>query len=94
MTTTTRRISNLELQRMKDLQTLLEKNGIKLNQVQLGELISEYLIENYDEFSARVLQKFKQLKESEENDPLHRLLFEPSTEGEESDSVKEHDVIL
>ncbi len=94
MKTTTRRVSNLELQRMKDLQALLEEKGIKLNQIQLGELISEYIIENYDEFSCLVLKKFAHKKELEENDPLHRLLFEPSSEGKESDSAKEHDVIL
>ncbi len=94
MESTTRRISNLELKRMRDLQGLLEAKGIKLNQVQLGELISEYLMENYSEFTTMVLEKLGKKSKFENDSPLHRLLFEPSSEGVESDSVKEHDLLL
>ena len=46
MSTTTRRITEKELQKLKELQKILEQHNIKLAQSELSELITEFAIEH------------------------------------------------
>ena len=88
---TTRRISTSELQKIKEIQSILKREGINLTQAQIGESLVEFTIKNIQDF----LLEMKKIHSNQTEDriELKRLLFE-SFEGEEdTDSVKEHDVI-
>lgn len=88
MSTTTRRITEKELQKLKELQKILEQHNIKLAQSELSELITEFAIEHIYEF----FEFLKQKSTSIDKDPIYHWLEKPVSGDIETDSVKDHDV--
>ncbi len=88
---TTRRITNTELQKLKEIQSILKQEGIQLTQTQLGESLVEFTITNIQKF----LFEMKQIQgnKGDERKELNRLLYESFDGEEDTNSVMEHDVI-
>ncbi|MFX1511543.1 MAG: hypothetical protein ACFFCQ_03050 [Promethearchaeota archaeon] len=88
MTITTRRITEKELTKLKEVQSILEATGIKLSQAEISELVTEFTLENFDEFLVTIRTKFQEKK----RDPLFEWLDTPVEGKIKTNSVKEHDV--
>ena len=87
MNSTTRRVSEKELKRIKEIQKLLERQKIKLTQAEISELITAYAIDNFEDF----MKTLKKKKEKNANDPLIKWLNSHVEGKEETNVVIEHD---
>ena len=81
MGSTTRRVSETELHKLKEIQIHLKQIGIDISQVELSETITNYVLERFDDF----IKEYRTKTEiNKQNTPF---------DGEEqTDAVKEHDV--
>lgn len=94
MTITTRRISDKEFDRIKKIQELLHKKGYDLNIDEIGELMSEFLLDKTEEFIELIMSKSKI---SSTDRSLDSLLFDEVVlpdDAQETDSVRDHDIIM
>ncbi|MHA1982903.1 MAG: hypothetical protein ACW967_01035 [Candidatus Hodarchaeales archaeon] len=87
MTTTTRRITENELKRLKEIQKYLEQKQIKLSQSEISELITKYTIDNLEDF----LNTLRIKKNKQKADPLESWINTPVEGKKVTNSVYEHD---
>ena len=73
MGSTTRRISDSELKKLKDIQKHLERQNIKITQSELSEAIINFTIEHLNEFFSSLAQKTNE----NDVDPLRKWLDSP-----------------
>jgi len=86
---TTRRVSETELQKLKDIQNQLKQIGIDISQVELSESITDYVINRFDDF----IKEYKAKTQSNKKDVLLKWINNPYDSEWSTDAVKEHDVI-
>lgn len=86
MSTTTRRITENELKRLKEIQKHLEQQKIKLTQSEISELITKYAIDNFEDFFKTLRKKNSKEKE----DPLVSWINTPVEGKKSTNSVEEH----
>ena len=89
MKSTTRRVSETELQKLKDIQNQLKQIGIDISQVELSESITDYVINRFDDF----IKEYKAKTQSNKKDVLLKWINNPYDSEWSTDAVKEHDVI-
>jgi cob(I)alamin adenosyltransferase len=89
MKSTTRRVSETELQKLKDIQNQLKQIGIDITQVELSESITDYVINRFDDF----IKEYQTKTQSEKKDILLKWLNNPYSGKITTDVVKDHDVI-
>ena len=89
MKSTTRRVSETELQKLKDIQNQLKQIGIDISQVELSEAITDYVINRFDDF----IKEYQMKTQSEKKDILLKWLNNPYSGKITTDVVKDHDVI-
>ncbi|HKZ39876.1 MAG TPA: hypothetical protein VJ044_02885 [Candidatus Hodarchaeales archaeon] len=90
MAITTRRLTQTELDRLKQMQGHLEQLGIRVTLSELGESVTSYVTEHFEDF----VQRLKESSHTSSVDPLITWL-ETITDGKEpSEAVTEHDVAL
>ena len=89
MKSTTRRVSETELQKLKDIQNQLKQIGIDISQVELSESITDYVINRFDDF----IKEYKTKTQSNRKDVLLKWINNPYDSEVRTDAVKEHDVI-
>ena len=88
MGSTTRRVSEAELHKLKEIQTHLKQIGIDISQVKLSETITNYVLERFDDFIKDHRTKLQYNKQ----DTLLNWINTPFDGEEQTDAVKEHDV--
>lgn len=88
MGSTTRRVSESELNKLKEIQTHLKQIGIDISQVELSEAITNYVLERFDNF----LVEFHHKREEKDVDPLQSWINTPVIGKEKTNSVQNHDV--
>jgi hypothetical protein len=86
---TTRRVSETELQKLKDIQNQLKQIGIDISQVELSESITDYVINRFDDF----IKEYKTKTQSDKKEALLKWLNNPYEGEMKTDAVKDHDVI-
>jgi hypothetical protein len=86
---TTRRVSETELRKLKDIQNQLKQIGIDISQVELSESITDYVINRFDDF----IKEYKTKTQSDRNDVLLNWINNPYDSELVTDAVKDHDVI-
>lgn len=89
MGSTTRRVSETELQKLKDIQVQLKQIGIDISQVELSENITDYVLDHFDDF----INEFRTKKQSNKKDALLKWINNPFESKSSTDAVNEHDVI-
>jgi hypothetical protein len=88
MGSTTRRVSEAELHKLKEIQIHLKQIGIDISQVELSETITNYVLERFDDF----IKDYRTKTEHDKQDTLLNWINTPFDGEEQTDAVKEHDV--
>ena len=88
MGSTTRRVSESELNTLKEIQNHLKQIGIDISQVELSEAITNYVLERFDDF----LVDFRSRRTQLGADPLQSWINSPVVGKEKTNAVKDHDV--
>ncbi len=91
MTTTTRRVNKSELIKIKEIQNILNQKNIKLSQADISEMITDFALDNLEGFIDELNLKLERNSEDQE---LLDFLNNSYSGKDETDSVKEHDVII
>ena len=86
---TTRRVSETELRKLKDIQNQLKQIGINISQVELSESITDYVIYRFDDF----IKEYKTKTQSDRKDALLSWINNPYDSELVTDAIKDHDVI-
>ena len=86
---TTRRVSEKELQKLKDIQKQLKQIGIDISQVELSESITDYVINRFDDF----IKEYNSKTQSNKKEILLKWINNPYDSELSTDAVKDHDVI-
>jgi len=86
---TTRRVSETELRKLKDIQNQLKQIGIDINQVELSESITDYVINRFDDF----IKEYRAKTQFNKKDVLLKWINNPYDSELSTDAVKDHDVI-
>jgi cob(I)alamin adenosyltransferase len=86
---TTRRVSETELQKLKDIQSQLKQIGIDISQVELSESITDYVINRFDDF----IKEYRAKTQSSKREVLLKWINNPYDSELSTDAVKDHDVI-
>ena len=94
MTTTTRRITEKELTMIKEVQTILEKSGIKLSQAEISELITKYTLDHLDDFFEQYKHLFRWSRPKAGAIAFPRIITGESVEKFCSDLRKTESVLL
>ena len=89
MKSTTRRVSETELQKLKDIQNQLKQIGIDISQVELSESITDYVINRFNDF----IKEYNSKTQSNKNKVLFKWINNPYDSKLNTDAVKDHDVI-
>ena len=89
MKSTTRRVSETELRKLKDIQNQLKQIGIDINQVELSESITDYVINRFDDF----IKEYRAKTQFNKKDVLLKWINNPYDSELSTDAVKDHDVI-
>ena len=90
MESTTRRISERELKKLKDIQKHLENLNIKMTQSDLTEAMNDFVLDHFNEFISSLSKK----KSSSTKDPIFDWLDSPVSGSVDTNAVDDHDVIL
>ncbi|MFX0016953.1 MAG: hypothetical protein ACFFB2_20965 [Promethearchaeota archaeon] len=88
MGSTTRRVSEAELHKLKEIQNHLKQIGIDISQVELSESITNYVLERFDDF----IKEYRARTHDNKQDALLNWINSPFNGEEPTDAVKEHDV--
>ena len=89
MKSTTRRVSETEILKLKDIQNQLKQIGIDISQVELSESITDYVMNRFDDF----IKEYKAKTQSNKEEVLLKWINNPYDSESGSDAVKDHDVI-
>ena len=90
MGSTTRRVSETELNKLKEIQTHLKQIGIDISQVELSETITNYVLERFDDF----IKEYRNKTQHDKQDALFNWINTPLDGEVQTDAVIEHDVTL
>lgn len=90
MSSTTRRISENELKKLKEIQKHLERSNIKMTQADLTQAMNEYILDHFNDFVSSLSRKKKKFSK----DPLFDWLDKPVYGTEDTNVVEDHDVII
>ena len=90
MSSTTRRISESEIKKLKEIQKLLERSNIRMTQSDLTQAMNDYILDHFNDFVYRISQKKKKLS----RDPLYDWLDTQIFGTEDTNSVEDHDAII
>ena len=90
MSSTTRRISENEIKKLKEIQKLLERSNIRMTQADLTQAMNDYILDHFNDFVSGLSQK----KKKSSKDPLFDWLDTPISGTEDTNSVEDHDVII
>ena len=88
MGSTTRRVSEAELHKLKEIQNHLKQIGINISQVKLSETITNYVLERFDDF----IKEYRTKSQYDKQDTLLNWINTPFDGEKQTDAVKEHDV--
>ncbi len=89
MKSTTRRVSETEILKLKDIQNQLKQIGIDISQVELSESITDYVMNRFDDF----IKEYKAKTQSNKEEVLLKWINNPYDSELSTDAVKDHDVI-
>ena len=90
MSSTTRRISENEIKKLKEIQKLLERSNIRMTQADLTQAMNDYILDHFNDFVTGLSQK----KKKSSKDPLFDWLDTLISGTEDTNSVEDHDVII
>ena len=90
MSSTTRRISEHEIKRLKEIQKLLERSNIRMTQADLTQAMNDYILDHFNDFVSSLSRK----KKKSPKDPLFAWLDKPVSGTEDTNVVEDHDVII
>ena len=90
MGSTTRRVSEAELHKLKEIQYHLKQIGIDISQVELSETITNYVLERFDDF----IKEYRAKTQYNKQDILLNWINTPFDGVKQTNAVKEHDVTL
>lgn len=90
MESTTRRISDAELKKIKEIQKHLASLNIKMSQSDVTQAMNDFVLDHFTEFIAFLSKK----KSDSKNDPLSEWLSSPVSGSEFTNAVEDHDVII
>jgi len=88
MKSTTRRVTEAELHKLKEIQTHLKQIGIDISQVELSETITNYVLDRFDDF----IKEYRAKAQYDKQDALLNWINTPFDGEEKTNAVKEHDV--
>ncbi len=90
MRSTTRRVSESELHKLKEIQNHFKQIGIDINLVELSETITDYVLERFDDF----INEYRSKTQYKNQDPLFNWINTPIDGKDKTDAVKDHNVTL
>ncbi|MHA1974494.1 MAG: hypothetical protein ACTSW1_15960 [Candidatus Hodarchaeales archaeon] len=89
MKSTTRRVTEKELEKLKNIQDQLKQIGINVSQMELSEAITDFVVNRFDEF----IKEYKEKTRNREEDILLKWIENPYDSGSHTNAVEDHDVV-